>query len=882
MKKTEAIQQFLKTSISPIAQLYTPDMEVQVNAAKDNGIRIKGKFKGRNWRGWKHPTTNESWKSFRIPWNADTEPEYIDTDLKFDLSKHVEGIGMTGWDWKNKQSLWVGYDFDSLITHDKGLTQKELDELKSKCASIPWVTLLNSTSGKGIHLYLFFDNPFSTKNHTEHAAIARSLLSTLTIETGFNFSTGVDTVGSVLWCYHRKQEGTQGLTYIKKGEKFSVSKVPKNWKEHIGVCNRTKKKTRSGDKTLESLSSGLKSFFLDEYHLLILKWFSHNAEKDWWWDNDYSMLIAHTWDLKKCHTDLKLRGIFETNSSGSTEQNCFAFPSRNGSFVVRRHGSKTNEANTWIIDESGWTKCLFNSEPTVHDACITNGALENAKGEYVFPSCEKVKAAMKLINLIFNYPDQFKERQANIKIKNNKLIIMVEVEKNDIKINGFLKDKGKWIKVLKYKEEYEDIPAQDNLIRHVISQGTEAGWYININNNWIYENKSNVASALISTMIGYKRNDIELMIGKSILDPWTLVNKPFEDEYLGDRKWNKDAAQLSVKPIQGRLEYWWNLFEHLGDGLDEVVQNNIWCQNNSITTGADYLFAWIAFMIQKPTEPLPYLFFFGAQNTGKSTIHEGLSLLFKNNVGYAKADHALKNTSGFNSELAHSVLCVVEETDLSRNSLASNRIKDWVTGKTISINTKYKNVYEIDNTTHWMQFANPANYCPIFRGDTRIIVIEVGALEKEIPRQIFLKYLEEEAPALLYEIIHYELPDPAGRLQLPVLDTVVKNEIMEDNYNPLEQFIKERIIFKEGYLIPFDEFYSVFQIWLASNYPSEQNKWTIRSTSLNFPKIPPMIKGMYGGDNKMHIGNATFNTDTEELGFEYALKNRRLKKISRR
>lgn len=882
MRKTEAIQHFLKTAVSPIAKLYTPGMEIQINVAQDKGIRIKGRFKGRDWRGWQSPpdvTPVDSWKNFRIPWNAETEPEYTDTELRFDLAKHVEGIGMTGWDWKNKQSLWVGYDFDSIITHKEGLSDSELLNLERKAMSVEWVTLLRSTGGKGIHLYLFFNKPFPTRTHTEHAAVARSLLGTLTVEIGFNFSASVDTVGSILWCYHRKQEGTTGLSFIKEGEKFSTDKIPKNWKEHIGVCNRSKKKTCSGNKGIESLSSAMKTVFLDEIQLIIIKWISTNAKKDWWWDSDYNMLVCHTFDLRDCHKELKLRGIFETNSSGSSEQNCFAFPSKGGSFVIRRHGSRTAEARTWVIDESGWTKCTFNSEPSIHDACVTNDALENTKGEYVFTDCVKTEAALKLLQLKFTYPIHFRERQVNIKVKSGRLILMIEHQKDDPKTEGFLREKKKWVKVLIHKEEHDEVSSQDMAVRHVISQGIEAGWYVNIQDEWVYESKSNVVSVLTAVMVGFTGNEINQMMGKSILDPWTLVAEPFQDEYLGNRRWNKDAPQLSVKPVQGKVEHWWNLLEHLGSGLDDVVQDNVWCQHNGITSGADYLFAWIAFMIQKPTQSLPYLFFFGPQNTGKSTLHEGLAMLFKNKKGYVRADQALKNTSGFNGEMAGSVLDVVEETDLSDDNLAANRTKDWVTGKTISINEKHKSVYEINNTTHWIQCANPAKSCLILSGDTRIVAIKVSPLKKDIPREVFHGYLEEEVPALLYDIIHYELPEPEGRLQLPPLATEEKREIMEDNFNMLEQFMNTKLQIKMGHLMYWNEFFNAFQMFLAQNASHLQNEWTSRNTSLKFPNVFPIIKGYEGKDNKIAIGNVSFDQDAKDENFRYVLHNRRLKKI---
>ena len=880
MKKIEAIKEFLKYQISPISKLYNPNMEVQVNVAKDSGKRIKGTFQGKTWRGFQDPDTGEIWKSFRIPWNSSNNAEYIDTELKFNLSLHVEGIGMTGWDWVNKQSLWIGYDFDSITNHKEGMTNEELEELKIKTGEVEWVTLFRSTSGKGIHLYLFLDKPFPTNNHSEHAALARSLLSILTVEIGFNFFTSVDTCGNILWCYHRKQEGTNGLTYLKEGIPFPIKKIPINWKDHIGVINRTKKKTHSGEKYIEGLSSSIKNFLIDSEHQTILKWFNNNAKMDWWWDTDYNMLVCHTYDLRECHKELNLRGIFETNSSGSSSQNCFAFPIKNGSFIVRRYSKRVAEAKTWIIDEHGWTKCFFNSNPTLHEASIFNNGMENTKGEYVFENSDSARKTLLLLGLEYNFPPIFTYRPVKIKSKSDKIILIIDSHKTDPELlEGFLKEKKYWIKVFLYKKEiYEEISQQDNLIRHVISNKTEAGWYIQINNEWVLHNKSNVVSVLVSQMQGYSRQEIEQMLGKTLLDPWILVNKPFEDEYLGNRNWNKDATQLSMKPIQGKIEYWWNLLEHLGSGLDEAVKNNKWCQENNINDGSDYLFVWISFIFQKPLEQLPYLFLFGEQKTGKSTLHEGLSLLLKNKVGYTRADQALKSISGFNAELAHSVICVVEETNLSKNNLALNRIKDWVTGKTLSINTKHINVYEIENTTHWIQCANEAGNCPIFPGDTRIVAIEVPALEKEIPKHSFLNSLEEESPAFLYEILHYELPEPEGRLNLPCLDTEIKEEIMEDNYTVLEQFMKEKTKIAMGHLTSFNEFYTFFQMWLTSNATSEFNYWSIRKTSMKFPRTSILIKGIYGSDNKVVIGNLTFDLNATDKEYKYILENKRLTK----
>jgi hypothetical protein len=156
--RTQAIKAFLTHSTHPdLAALYNANMECQVNVLQAGGQRVEGEYKGRSWLGWTDGIN--TWKPFRIPWNANTEPEYTDTAMKFDLVKYAEGIGMTGFDWKNRVSKWVGYDYDAIVGHSekhtKKLTEEEFIELEKKVADVPWVSLRLSTSGKGRHLYVY-------------------------------------------------------------------------------------------------------------------------------------------------------------------------------------------------------------------------------------------------------------------------------------------------------------------------------------------------------------------------------------------------------------------------------------------------------------------------------------------------------------------------------------------------------------------------------------------------------------------------------------------------------------------------------------------------------------------------------------------------------
>ena len=886
MLKTEAVKTFLlSTGNLHLTSLYNEDMEVQVNVAKDNGYKTGGTWLGKKWKGWTDGTT--VWKSFRIPFSADYNPNYTDTELKFNLASHAEAIGMTGWDWKNKKSRWVGFDFDSIVNHKQaGLEESELEEIKNLVSDIPWVTLLKSTSGEGLHIYIHLE-PVATETHTEHAALARAILSLLSAEVGCNLNNSVDICGGILWVYHRKQQGTEGFSLLKEGNLLPTSLIPKNWKDHLEVTSRKrpKVKRKKDAEKFESLFASVSEIKLEDHHKKLLKWFCVSDKEgklfgDWWWDSDYNMLVCHTLDLVKAHKDLNMIGFFHTSSSGSSEQNCFCFPSLGGGWVVRRHGIGTKEHLSWSVDPTGWTRCTLNEKPDIEACAKVNKGIESAKGEFVFPDCKSGLAALENYGVTeLNIPEavSWSKRKFYIKHKSDdKLLVSLDAFDQDDEEAmgdcGFLKVKKRWESVIYHHKPDKEVQAPDYLIRHLVSKDSEAGWFIRINNSWISHSKSNVSTVLTSQM---SNKDIDQAMGKALLNPWFLVNKPFEPEYIGGRQWNREAASFSVQPEEGTYDTWLSVLEHCGSSLDAYVEKDSWCLDNGVETGSDYLAYWIANMFQRPNEPLPYLFFVGEENTGKSTLHEGLKTLFKKGKGYVRADQALTSKGNFNGELEGAVLCVVEETNLTQNKEANNRLKDWVTGKTISIRPMYVSPFDIDNTTHWIQCANDASYCTVMPGDTRIVVIHVNAIESEIPKILFLKKLEDERAAFLNYILNIDLPAPAGRLAIPCLSTSDKEELESYNSSSLERFMKESVFVRKGNLVYFDDFYQAFQDWLPGE---ERHNWTVARVSREYPKSKPYCKGRYGDLNRTALGNISFNKDDEDLesDFTFNPSNKRI------
>jgi hypothetical protein len=866
--KTGAIKAFLTANTHrDLAALYSHDMECQVNVAKDNGTRVDGEFRGRPWVGWTDGST--TWKAFRIPRNAATNPEFDDSRMTFDLN-HAEGIGMTGWDWKNRISRWVAFDFDEIIghkeAHKKKMAEDELEEVKRQAQEIDWVTVRKSAGGRGLHLYVFFEPPVPCQNHNEHAALARSVLGQMSALAKFDFNSRVDICGHNMWVYHRKMKDNDGLALIKQG--WPLEHVPANWKDHIKVISGHGKRnlpsifrdletndsasTNDAENLFLELTGQAVRTPLDDEHKRFIQWLEDQKARAWW-DADHHMLVTHTYYLKKAHEELSLRGIFQTDSKGTeapSDHNCFMFPIRRGGWTVRRYSLGVREAPSWDQDGQGWTRCYYNCDPTLQSAARIHGGVESATGAFVFEESSKAKEAAETLGArIPDIPSGLQNQRASIKThKDGRLFFEIEGDKSrvaDKDMSGWLHEKGKWRRLFNVATSIQGVeseaPNYDDLVRHVITQtGSDFGWMIKgANGSWRSEPLVHVATALQSMNLNPK--DVKSILGNGVIKCWKLVNRPFQPEYPGDRMWNREAAQFRFVPKDDiedlHFPTWKMILDHCGRGLDEAIQSHPWAVANGLKSGSDYLKVWISSLFKEPTEPLPYLFFWGPQDSGKSMFHEALSLLITR--GYQRADAALINPQGFNEELMDAIICVIEEINLRKSKDANNRIKDWVTARQIPIHPKGRKPYHVINTTHWIQCSNDMNACPVFPGDTRVTMIYVDdiPIESKIPKKLIIPKLESEAADFLSEIMHLELPPSNDRLNVPMIATMEKVKSEDSNKTPLERFISDQCHEIPGALTLWSDFYHAFE---KATDATELSYWTKirvgRELPMKFPK----------------------------------------------
>lgn len=822
----------------------------------------------------------------RWPYDAATNPQYSDPPITYNIAARMQAIGTTWWNWKNKQSFALGFDFDSIVGHSVGIS----DELIAKLDQIdvPWLEVSRSTRGSGRHIYIWFQEPFPvTQNHTEHAALARSFIPLIARYTGLDIEANVDVCGGVMWIYHI--EATElGYKLIKPATQIlTADHVPPNWRDNIEVVNGSRAKVRvqgwtpngttSGDE-LDEMTQAYAKVPLDEVHLKILEDLERTGHSSLW-VHDHHLWQGHTGGLKAVYNEwaergTPMKGLFDTNSHESDpgKPNCFCRPKPNGGWDVYRFGEGTEECELW--DKQGkWTHTTYNYPATLRQICSSTGGFEasDPKLGFCFNTIDDIEKALELLGTKLRIPRGVTDdgRTFSLRLREDGKIILVISKGRGDKPNMFprySKTVKGWERVIddaietpdKENEDSEIWNELDDKFRCLKNEKQFDSWVLkDETEEWVTQPRENIKSALVAT--GFAKP--EPIIGTAIIRSWKIINLPFSPEYPGGRVWNRNAPQFIYPPVDLKGDevplhpHWDMLMNHCGAELDHYIPKLPWCKQWGFERGGDYLKAWVAIMFQKPFTQLPYLFMYGPQNCGKSSFHEAIRLLITR--GVESADRALTSKGGYNGELEDIVLAVVDEVDISKAGTdAYNKLKEWVTALNISIHPKYKQPKMVKNTLHFVQMANERSSLPVFPGDTRITAMAVPELECEIPKDILQENLKLEAPHFMRTLLSWEIYPQTGRLALPVIETQGKLDAAAVNMNELDRFIIEKCHYIPGAIMTFKEFSLKFRSELEEYQLSDWTEHAIRRRlSERFPI------GRVGG-NVSAIGNISF-TDCE-------------------
>lgn len=859
-----------------LLDLWSINMETQVNVAAGAGVAVeglKGTFCDPN-------CPDHRWWNIRIPKGAfTTTPTFEDKPLPWPPVLHVNGLGCTGWDWQDRISRWVGFDFDSITGHAAGVgvSDTELDRVREAACALPWVEVRRSTGGKGLHLYVrMLVREIMT--HTEHMALGRAILGMMSSEANFDFASQIDACGGNMWIWHQKMTtANAGLSLMKAStQTLGEDDLPTNWRDHVDVVRRRRSKVavqglgEEEQDPFEKLVASRPAVPLDDSHKAVIDELRRFSSTEW--VADHHCARVHTAALKRLMEDykgeLKLKGIFDTLSAGRdlAQPNAFMFPMLNGAWSVFRFGQGTGEANTWRQDGEGWTTCFFNRDPDLRTAALAfNGKHDGDKNAYFFDSARDAINAVEALGGKVHLPDYMDGQGTYMKVDKSGHISL-EVEKHSSRaddMGAWIKKKGHYLYTTTIKPTQEsDVTLQslDKEVRLVCTpEHREAGWLFRTDKDiWVWYTKDNVRTGMrdLADQFGVKKTDLEVLLAKSVRNPWTLVNVPFQAEYPGDRQINYGAPQYRFPPIElgadeePKHPHWDMILRHCFQEMDGVLRGNEWAERANVLKGADYGLMWIACMLREPFSPLPYLFFYGDQNTGKSILHEAIKLLVTS--GVAHADRAFKSGNDFNGELAGAVLATIEETDLSESPAAYNRLKNWVTSPTLAIRKMRMDTYEQPNTLHFIQTANNREACPIFTGDTRIVMLHVPAPEKDIPKSVLMQALEAEAPHFMRTLLDLHLPSPDGRLRIPAIETHSKQRAESAARSLLDEFILDCTEQVAGEKIMFAEFYQQFIDWVPAD---NKHEWAKRRVSAQLPHQHATCRAGVGKEVKTYVNN---------------------------
>ena len=862
MKIREGISAFLKARVNESPFLipqWSPQLETQILVKKGSEETDPNVY----------TAEGETWTNHRWPYKAATDPQYTDRNLTYDPGKRIARIGSTWWNWERRESIAVGFDIDAEDSgHAAGTNQ--LDEFKlgqvvAKLSALPYVTLVRSTGGKGIHGYVFFDDSDrpKTANHSEHTQVGISVIEKIKIDTGMDMVNEkiVDVKGVVLWFWSAGSGADHdGFTVVHQAtETLKACEIPE-W-DKVTVKSK-----------VTNYKSNYQQCDLDEEHVAILS----NLEDlgyAYSWNEEHNTAQTHTFALKILHEKMKnegtpIKGIFHTVSGGSdpSQPNCYITAKANGVFKVARYGNAATEHPTWFSkEEDTWT---FFNQQTDPMTVLCQYALTHDMSSATLDA-EAFDEALEVLGIEFSHPG--KQVKVVYDSAANSLVASVRYKEDDPIPPGWTKvgkkmtarlpiDGAPDTRATNYLEEIDD------QARFMIQPNSEPyGWYHNSSGRgWIKYPASGNIVRLLSQQFGKTALDEVLAMMQN--HPWLLANEPFGPEELPDREWNVGAARFKCEPADkpGPHIHFDKVLDHLGKGLDLAVANCDWAGEWGLESGADYLRYWVASAVKYPFEPLPYLFFFGQQGCGKSIFIEILDMLFPNAV--MDVATAMKSEAGFNAEVFRKVFCVIEEANLAEGRQARacyERVKEWTTAKKVSVHEKGKTPYMQRNTMKFIHNSNTINAIQIDRDDTRVVAVDVPKLHEPIPKSILLDKIEEEAPYILRTLLTTQIPPALERFRVPHLNTVAKMELGEINMSPVQKFAQTILQPCPGNIIQFTEFSTKFDEWAVKHRANPMGRNAISSELRKMEDL--LVLGKHGKQNRVVLGNVKFK-DTQARG----------------
>jgi hypothetical protein len=129
-----------------------------------------------------------------------------------------------------------------------------------------------------------------------------------------------------------------------------------------------------------------------------------------------------------------------------------------------------------------------------------------------------------------------------------------------------------------------------------------------------------------------------------------------------------------------------------------------------------------------------------------------------------------------------------------------------------------------------------------------------------VPKKILIPMLEREASDFLSAVMNLDLPPSNDRLNVPVIETTDKLALQKLNEGPLERFLADNTVMKDGASIKFSEFYIRFEDSL--DYEDKRSWSKIRVGRELAATVP---RGRQRGSGQFYLGNIAWKDFENEV-----------------
>ena len=112
------------------------------------------------------------------------------------LANRLGHVGVTGWNWRLKQTLFVILDYDAK-DHAAGYVDEVLAQVVAAARRLGWCWVRRSKGGRGFHIIVALSKPLAAEIGTEHQQNSKAVVDRMCADAGFDFREFLDCSGVV-------------------------------------------------------------------------------------------------------------------------------------------------------------------------------------------------------------------------------------------------------------------------------------------------------------------------------------------------------------------------------------------------------------------------------------------------------------------------------------------------------------------------------------------------------------------------------------------------------------------------------------------------------------------------------------------------------------